>query len=220
MNIPEGQLAAPWLWLGYALFLPLIAASVWRAPWARLSDGARLHLFLGTCVALMLLWTLRAGVAPGLSLHVLGATFLTLMFGWRLALLGLCIVLAGATLAGQSGLATYPLNALLLGALPVGVSEAVRRAAEHLLPRHLFVYLFVSGFFNAALAVGAAALASAFFQSAAGIHALGYLAEHYLPFVVLLLFPEAFLTGVCLSYFVIYHPDWVASYREELYLKG
>jgi uncharacterized membrane protein len=220
MNIPADMLALPWLVLGYGLFLPLLGLSLRGAPWQQFKQSASLHLFLGTCVALMLLWTLRAGVAPGLSFHVLGATFLTLVFGWRLAFLGLCIVLAGVTLAGQSGLETFAHNALLLGAVPVGLSEGVRQLAERFLPRHLFVYLFVSGFFNAALAVGAAALASAFFQYAAGVHALGYLAEHYLPYIVLLLFPEGFLTGVCLSYFVIYHPEWVASYREEIYLKG
>jgi uncharacterized membrane protein len=35
-----------------------------------------------------------------------------------------------------------------------------------------------------------------------------------------MLFPEAFVTGACLSYFVVYHPEWVGTYREELYLKG
>lgn len=220
MNFPEGLLPAPWLWLGYALYLPLLGYAAWHAPWARLREGAALHLYLGTCVALMLLWTLRAGVAPGLNFHVLGATFLTLMFGWRLALQGMSLVLLGATLSGQGGLATFALNALFLGVVPVGVSHAVRAAAERFLPRHLFVYLFVSGFFNAALAVGCGALASSAFLLAAGVYSLDYLAEHYLPYILLLLFPEAFLTGTCLSYFVIYHPEWVSSYREELYLKG
>ncbi len=219
MNFPEGLLSAPWQWLGHALYLPLLGYTAWRAPWVRLKEGAALHLYLGTCVALTLLWTLRAGVAPGLNFHLLGATFLTLMFGWRLALLGMSLVLAGVTFAGDSAMATFSLNALILGAVPVGVSHAMHTAAERFLPHHLFVYLFFSGFFNAALAVASGALVSTALLLAAGVYSLDYLAEHYLPYIWLMLFPESFLTGVCLSYFVIYHPEWVGTYCEELYLK-
>lgn len=220
MNLPDGLIPSPWLWLGHALYVPILAYALWRAPWPRLKDNASLHLYLGTCVALLVLWTLRAGVSPGLTLHLLGATFLTLMFGWRLALAGMSAVILGNTLYGVGGMATFSLNALVMGAVPVFVSQAMHGAARRFLPRHPFVYLFVPGFFGAAVAAAASALVASALLFAAGVYPAEYLAEHYLPYIALMLFPEAFVTGACLSYFVVYHPEWVGTYREELYLKG
>lgn len=220
MNLPDGLISPPGLWLGYALYFPILAHALWRAPWSRLRENESLHLYLGACVALLVLWTLRADVSPGLTLHLLGATFLTLMFGWRLALLGMSVVILGNTLYGMSGMAAFSLNALVMGAVPVFVSQAMHGAARRFLPRHLFVYLFVPGFFGAAAAAAASTLAASALLLAAGVYPLEHLAEHYLPYILLMLFPEAFVTGACLSYFVVYHPEWVGTYREELYIKG
>jgi uncharacterized membrane protein len=38
---------------------------------------------------------MKAGVKPGLNLHLLGATMFTLMFGRQLAIVGFSLVLAG-----------------------------------------------------------------------------------------------------------------------------
>ena len=59
---------------------------------------AQLNVWLGTIVVLMLVWSMKAGVRPGLNLHLLGATVFTLMFGRQLAIIGLSIVLAAVTL--------------------------------------------------------------------------------------------------------------------------
>jgi uncharacterized membrane protein len=75
-------------------------------------------------VALILLWHLQAGVKPGLSLHLLGATVFTLCFGWALAFVGLCLVLLGVSLNGAAGWQAFAVNALLMAGVGVAVSHA------------------------------------------------------------------------------------------------
>jgi uncharacterized membrane protein len=55
----------------------------------------QLNVWLGTVVLLILVWSMKAGVKPGLNMHLLGATIFTLMFGRQLAVIGFSLVLAG-----------------------------------------------------------------------------------------------------------------------------
>ncbi|PWB53959.1 MAG: hypothetical protein C3F18_07045, partial [Nitrosomonadales bacterium] len=103
MNFPDGLLPPSWQWLAHLLFVAVLGGAVYRAPWRRLRDNDQLHLFLGLCVALMLLWSIKTGIKPGLNFHLLGATVFTLMFGPWLAIVGLGVVLLGVTFYGLSG---------------------------------------------------------------------------------------------------------------------
>ena len=78
MNLNDTLLGEAWYWTAWAVWLPLFALSLWRAPWARLKDGELLNVWLGMVVMLTLLWSLKAGVKPGLNLHLLGAMAATL----------------------------------------------------------------------------------------------------------------------------------------------
>jgi uncharacterized membrane protein len=51
-----------------------------------------------------------------------------------------------------------------------------------------------------------------------GVYTWDHLANDYLLYALLVTFPEAFITGAGLSYLVVYHPQWVATFREEVYL--
>ena len=81
MNFPDGLFSSHWSWAGLGIYAILLLFALLGAPWRRLQDSDQLNVFLGVCVSLMLLWTLRAGVVPGLNFHLLGATLLVLMFG-------------------------------------------------------------------------------------------------------------------------------------------
>ncbi len=219
MNLPDNLLPSLWLWLGHALYLPILVYALLRAPWARLRETETLHVFLGTCVGLMMLWSLRAGIAPGLNIHLLGTTLLTLMFGWELAVVGIGLVLTAVTLGGMSGVETFSLNAFVMGVVPALVGRTEYFLVWRRLPHNLFVYIFVSGFFGAVLAIVAVAFTSTALFLASGVYAWDQLTTNYLPYALLLALPEAFVTGTCLTYMVVYRPAWVASYREETYLR-
>ena len=128
MNVPDGLLLPDWLWFGHGLYGLLLLAAVLRAPWKKLLDSSQLNVYLGTCVGLMVLWTIKAGITPGLNFHILGATLLTLMFGWPLAIVAGGVVLMAVTIDGMSGWQAFSVNALLMTGLPVGVTWGVYHA--------------------------------------------------------------------------------------------
>ena len=109
---------------------------------------------LGGAIVLVPLWTLRAGLHEGLDVHFLGLTSLTLLLGWRLALLAPCLTLLILGAFGVTDLAEFGWQALIGIALPVATSWLLFLASWAWLPRHLFVYLFVAAFLGG-LAVGA-----------------------------------------------------------------
>jgi uncharacterized membrane protein len=196
----------------------VLGHAVLRAPWRRLADPVQQHVFLGSIVFLILLWMIRTGIKPGLDLHFLGATALTLMFGPRLALVALSIVLAAITMTGAAAWSGFALSLLTVGAVPVAVSHIVFRAADQRLPNHLFVYVFANGFFGAALAVVASGVAICLLLAGGGAYDWGYLGREYLPYYMLLAWGEALMTGMAVTLMVVYRPQWITSFDDERYL--
>lgn len=220
MNLPDNLLAAGWLWAGHGLYTLALIYSLRFAPWRRLRRADQLHLWLGSIVTLLVLWNIRTGIQPGLNFHMLGATALTLMFGPELAVIGMSLVLLGTTLAGFSGVWTFSLNALVMGVLPVAISHAVYRLADTRLPNHLFVYVFVNGFFGGALAMAATGLAATTLLAVSGAYPASYLYGEYLPFFVLLGWSEALLTGMAVTLMVVYRPAWIVTFDDARYLRN
>lgn len=218
MNLPDGLLDGPWILLAWVLFVPLALVAVRRAPWRVLLDSARLNAFLAMIVALILLWHLQAGVKPGLSLHLLGATVFTLCFGWALAFIGLCLVLVGVGVNGFVGWQAFAVNALLMAGVGVVASHGVHRLVDRLLPRHMFIYIFGKGFFASALAVMAVGVTACLLLALAGIYDSDYLIAEYLPVFLLLGFSEAWLSGMLATLFAIYRPDLLADFEDAQFL--
>lgn len=219
MNLPDGLLPAEWLVAAWLLFAPLLLHSVWQAPWRRLADPSRFNAWLGTIVFLTLVWSLKAGVKPGLSLHLLGATLFTAAFGARLAFIGLCGSLVGITLNGAAGWESFAANALLMAGVGTVVSSLLLRFNERFLPANFFVYIFVVGFFGSALTIASVGSVSSAVMALAGIYDTDYLLGEYLPYIFLLGFSEAWLSGMILTLFVVYRPDWVCTFDDSRYLR-
>lgn len=220
MNLPDDLLADAWCWIAWAVWLPVFLHSIWRAPWRRLADSDQLNVWLGMIVLLTLIWSMKAGIKPGLSMHLLGASVFTLCFGPALAFIGLSLVLLGITLNGAAGAFAYGLNALLLAGLGVFFSHYLYRFVSRFFPKNFFVYVFLNGFFGSALMVMGVGVALTFLFSVAGVYETHYLLDEYLPYFILLGFSEAWLSGMVLTLFVIYRPEWVASFDDTLYLSG
>ncbi|WP_313951952.1 energy-coupling factor ABC transporter permease [Accumulibacter sp.] len=218
MNLPDGLLDGRWILLAWVLFVPLALLAVRRAPWRVLADSTRLNAFLALIVALILLWHLQAGVKPGLSLHLIGATVFTLCFGWALAFIGLCLVLLGVGVNGFVGWQTFAANALLMAGVGVATSYGVHRLVDRWLPRHMFVYIFGKGFFAAAVAVMAVGVASCLLLALAGIYDSEYLSAEYLPVFLLLGFSEAWLSGMLATLFAVYRPELLADFDDTQFL--
>jgi uncharacterized membrane protein len=218
VNLPDGLLGGGWILLSWLLFVGVALVAVRRAPWRVLADSARLNAFLATIVALIVLWHLQAGVRPGLSLHLLGATVFTLCFGWALAFIGLCLVLVGVGLNGFAGWQSFAVNALLMAGVGVAVSHVLHRLVDRLLPRHIFVYIFCKGFFASALALIAVGLSACALLVLSGTYSADYLAGEYLPYFLLLGFSEAWLSGMMATLFAVFRPELLADFDDAQFL--
>ncbi|MDP1896640.1 MAG: energy-coupling factor ABC transporter permease [Sulfurimicrobium sp.] len=197
-----------------------MTTSLSAAPWRRLRDNEQLHLFLGMCVGLMLLWSIKTGIRPGLNFHLLGATVFTLMFGPWLAIAGLGVVLLGVTLSGLSGWENFSVNGLLMGVLPVMVSYLIYRLVDGKLPNHVFVYIFLNAFVGAAIAMALTGLAATGLLALAGAYTADYLISNYLPYFLLMGWSEALLSGMMLTLLVVYRPQWVATFDDARYIRN
>ena len=213
MGFLSGGLPQPLYLAAHLVWLVVLGFAAVAAPWSKLRDNEASHVWLGAIVVVSLLWGIAAQV-QGLRFHLLGATILTLLFDWPLALVALAVASAAATLALPSGWQAWSLHALVAGALPVASSRAVLRLAERFLPQHLFVYLFVSAFFSGGLAMLASGGAATLLQWAAGARTGADTPAMWL----LLAFGEATLTGMILTLAVVYKPHWVATFDDSRYL--
>ena len=222
MNFPDGLF--PSLWTLGALF-PYVLALLWagtRAPWRRLADSEQMNVWLGAIVVLTLVWSMKAGVRPGLNLHFLGVTAFTLMFGRQLAILGLSLVLVAmtlnASLNGTPAWEPFALNALVMVVFPVFVAHGVLRCVERCLPANLFVFIFVGAFFGAGLCVIATGALASLLLLLSGAYPLDLLLSEYFPFYILLGFAESWLNGAAITLMVVYFPRWVGSFDDRRYL--
>jgi uncharacterized membrane protein len=220
VDLTADLIPAPWLWLANLLCGVVLLHVLRRAPWGWLREPMDLNIWLATCLGLLLAWSLRAGIDPGLHLHFLGAMLLTLMFGWYFAVLGLGLVTAGITVLGHADWLAFGANMLVLGIIPVSFCYLVFLLVEWKLPRNFFIYIFVTAFWGSALSMVVTALVSAAFLNLAGDLPWRELTQGYLPYALLLGFPEGFTTGLLMSIFVVYKPQWVYTFRDDKYLKG
>lgn len=218
MNLTDTLLGEEWYWAAWVVWFLFFARSLWQAPWARLKDSEQLNVWLGMVVLLTLIWSLKAGVKPGLAFHLLGATVFTLSFGPHLAFIGLSLVTAGITLNGAAGSFAYGVNALVVAGIGVCLSQTLYRLQSTILPKHFFVYIFANGFFGAALTMIGVGFSVTVFLALAGAYEWEYLINEYFPYFLLLAFSEAWLSGMVITLFVIYRPDWVVTFSDSRYL--
>ncbi|MFR9718100.1 energy-coupling factor ABC transporter permease [Aeromonas diversa] len=199
--------------------LALLAMAQQRTLWRQLlATPLYQRLLLGASLTLIPLWLLRAGLHQGLSIHFLGLTALTLLLGWRLALLAGTLTLLALTGFGVDS-PTQLGSELLLGVMvPVLVSQALFLASWVWLPRHLFVYLFVAAFLGGAVTISVKVVGTALWAGWSGAYPWHTIEDNYLSIWPLLLFPEALLNGMTMTLLAVYRPHWVHSFHDRVYL--
>lgn len=211
----------PDVWHGFAAFITF-AILFWVAKWGNWGEflrGPQLNVWLASIAILCVLWSLKAGVLPGLNLHILGAMALTLMFGVPRALGVLSLVLLGLSFNGTLEWGAWPINFLTMAVWPVCFAGGWRFLVERFLPPHLFIYIFAQAFFGAGVTLLAEGLMANCLLIGSGAYSFDFLLERYIPYFVLVGFSESWLSGMFVTLFIVYRPEWVASFSDERYLK-
>lgn len=218
VNILVAHFSAVWLVSVYLLFAVVLALAIYHAPWYHLREADSLNAFLGAIIGIATIWTLKAGFADGLDIHLLGAALLTLMFGWAFAILSLLMIWGAHTYLFDGSWLALPVNVLVVGVVPVLISYTIHRLADRYLPNNYFVYIFVGAFFGAAIAIAASVFTSSLLHWLSGTYTWEFVWINYTRYVPMMMLPEAFLTGGLMTLFVVYRPQWVSSFDDSRYL--
>ncbi|PIE25002.1 MAG: hypothetical protein CSA60_02430 [Neptuniibacter caesariensis] len=219
MSFSEGFFSAYWL-IGCALvyFCALVAAFK-SAPWGVINQNRILqHMLLGATVLLMLLWSMRAGVSPGLGIHFLGMTVMTLVFGWDLAILAATLALVGMAAIGKESWDGLFVNGVCSVLLPVATTYLIYWYVEKRLLKNFFVFLFVCGFIGAGISTAMSGLATSSILILDGVYDLDKIIHEYIRYLPLIMFPEGLLNGIFLTGLMVFHPDWVRTFDAQRYI--
>ena len=74
---------------------------------------------LACALVLAVLWRIKAGILPGLELHILGVSAVTLILGWRLAIFASVLASALLILVAQLPISLLPIHLLFTAFIPI-----------------------------------------------------------------------------------------------------
>ncbi|WP_214000163.1 energy-coupling factor ABC transporter permease [Arsukibacterium sp.] len=182
------------------------------------ADPGYQHLWFGSVLIIALFWLVQAGIKPGLELHLLGVTTLVLCHGWRIAWLTGSLVVVILVAVGNVSLAAAGSMALTTIILPALFSYLIFVLSYQYLPRHLFIYIFVAGFANAALTITFKMLLTALWLYWQGPYSWSDIYQNYLQLALLIWFAEALLNGMAITLMSVYRPHWLRTFYDNEYL--
>ncbi|MGI9245966.1 MAG: energy-coupling factor ABC transporter permease [Steroidobacteraceae bacterium] len=197
-----------------------LAFALHGAPWqAWLADRERQWVLLGSMALLLVVWSMKAGITPGLSVRFLLVTTLTLMHGWQLALVAGALVLAVLSYAGQAEWVNFGPNLLCMAVVPALFTAWLHERVHARLPHNYFIYFFVTTFLGSALAFNLAGLTRVLLVALSGSLATAAIGPEYFAILPFMSFGEAVTNGTIVGMAVIYRPRWVMSFDDRLYLR-
>lgn len=219
MSISEGMFTGHWLYVLHVIYLVALLLAVRSAPWRVIAANKGLqHLFLGAAAILAMMWTMRAGISPGLSVHFLGVTALTLILGWDLAIISASFVLLAMMLIGKESWDSWSVNGVCLVVIPALLTAFIQRQVSKRLPKNFFIYLFLCGFLGAAVVVAVSGLLMAILLWFQGVYGWGKIVHEYVSYLPLIMFPEALMNGILMTGIMVFYPDWIRTFDAKAYI--
>ncbi|MEY3219432.1 MAG: hypothetical protein RIT27_789 [Pseudomonadota bacterium] len=218
MNFPVSEMPIAWLWIANGGIILIMLWVIRNTPWSHLKNPQDAHVFFAATLILWLMWRMSVGVLAGFEFHLLLVTTLTLMFGRAMASWGVLIAQSLLTLEGKADGLSFGLNMLCNGILPIWLTWLSYRLIDRYLPRHFFVYIFMGAFFTGALTMLANRLTGMSILWIAEVYK--NIPNDYIALLPIMMFPEAFSNGGLITILVVYRPQWVSSFNDELYLRG
>jgi uncharacterized membrane protein len=204
-----------------ALAGTVLIVALARAPWhAWLADRERQWVWLGSMSLLLAVWSMKAGITPGLSVRFLLMTALTLLHGWHLAVTAGALVLAVMSYLGLAQWSLFGPNLLCMAIVPALFTAWLHERVHARLPHNYFVYFFVTTFLGSALAFNLAGLARVGLMALSGTLDVGHVGAEYFAILPLMSFGEGVVNGTLVGMAVVYRPKWVMSFDDRLYLSS
>ncbi len=201
--------------LEVALALPLLALSLWLAPWRMLRQANLATPWLASLTLTPLIWAIPFLQHMPLALHWSGAPLVTLLLGWPLAVPTLSLSALAlwllAPVSGETVLQIWAWQAILPATFTLLIGAALRRWVVH----HPLVYILGRGFFGTVLS-----LFLAFIMGQWSGLALPNVSDDLTRVAFwLMAWGDAFMTGMLCAIFVAFRPQWLATWSDPLYLR-
>ena len=196
-----------------------LAVALYSAPWrAWLHDSERQWVWFGSMALLVVVWSMKAGITPGLSVRFLLVTALTLMHGWQLAIVAGALVLVVLSVVGVADWHLFGANLLCMAIVPALFTAWFHEQVHARLPHNYFIYFFVTTCLGSALAFCLAGVVRLALMAASGTLAGAQVGPEFFAILPLMSFGEAVANGTIVAMAVIYKPRWVMSFDDRLYL--
>ena len=218
MGMTENLLSTSQWTIALILFLAILVRALRSIDWQLFrKDEALQHTFFGAAVALGFLWHLRAGISPGLSIHIFGITLVTLMLGWALAVLAGLLALVITVITGREPLLMFAVNGLVTVMVPALVSHGIMLWERRRGFRNFFAYIFFCGFFGAGISVAVAGTTMCLMLWTSGVYTFGELVHEYVRYLPLFMIPEGFANGALVTGLMVFHPDRLTTLDQRRY---
>jgi uncharacterized membrane protein len=218
MGMTENLLSTSQWIITLLLFLVILVRALRAIDWqAFRKDNALQHSFFGAAVVLGFVWQLRAGISPGLAIHIFGITVITLMLGWALAVLAGLMALVITVITGREPLIMFAANGLITVMVPAIVSHGIMLWERRRDFRNFFAYIFFCGFFGAGLSVAAAGTVMCLMLWTSGVYTFDQLVHEYIRYLPLFMIPEGFVNGAFVTGLMVFHPDRLTTLNQRRY---
>ncbi|WP_449285528.1 energy-coupling factor ABC transporter permease [Marinobacter sp. PE14] len=218
MGMTENLLSTSQWIITLLLFLVILVRAVRSIDWPALrKDQALQHSFFGAAVVLGFVWQLRAGISPGLAIHIFGITVITLMLGWALAVLAGLMALVITVITGREPLIMFAANGLITVMVPAIVSHGIMLWERRRDFRNFFAYIFFCGFFGAGISVAAAGGVMCLMLWTSGVYTFDQLVHEYIRYLPLFMIPEGFVNGTFVTGLMVFHPDRLTTLDQRRY---
>ena len=218
MGITDNLLSTGQWFLTLALFLLILVQAARSVRWQALrSDNALQHSFFGAAVALGFIWQLRAGIYPGLAIHIFGITAITLMLGWALAVFAGLLALVITVITGREPAMMFAANGLVTVMIPALVTYGIVLWERRRNFSNFFAYIFFCGFFGAGISVAVAGLVMCLMLWTSGVYEFSELVHNYLRYLPLFMIPEGFVNGTVVTGLMVFHPERLLTLDQSRY---
>ena len=218
MGMTDNLLSTSQWLITAVLFAVILLKAVRSVDWPALrKDNALQHSFFGAAVILGFVWQLRAGISPGLAIHIFGITVITLMLGWALAVLAGLLALVITVITGREPLLMFAANGLITVMVPALLSHGIMLWERRRNFRNFFAYIFFCGFFGAGLSVAAAGMVMCLMLWSSGTYSFDELVHEYLRYLPLFMIPEGFINGTFVTGLMVFHPDRLSTLDQSRY---
>ena len=196
--------------------LVAVAVAVWLRPWRPLARRGPPWPWLGLWAVMPMFWGLDRWIQVPALQPFSGAILLVLLAGWPLAVLAMVPIACLALLTTHMDLAEGLQRLTWLGIVPATLALLWGGAVRRWLPHHLFVYILGRCFLGTLLCSTVAQSLASLVRAAPA----GTTQDDLLVAQLLTAFGEAFLTGMTAAILVAFHPRWLSTYTDRLYLPG